>query len=94
VEGRIEQLPVWPGIVVADIDADGSLDIVTGNSNGQIHAYTGAGTVKPSWPVTTTTREVRSLSAADLDGDGRLDVIASVANSAATNTWVSPIPVA
>lgn len=79
---------VWPGIVVADIDADGSLDIVTGNSNGQIHAYTGAGAVKPSWPVTTTTREVRSLSVADLDGDGRLDVIASVANSAATNTWV------
>ena len=78
---------VFPGIVVADIDADGSLDILTANYNGRINAYTGAGALKPGWPVQPTTSELRSLSVADLDRDGRLDVVASAAISGSTNTW-------
>ncbi|NTU85985.1 MAG: VCBS repeat-containing protein, partial [Chloroflexales bacterium] len=65
---------IWPGVVVADLDANGSLEVVVGRGGDQVTAYTSSGAV--AWARNPFGRgEVRSLAAEDLEGDGRLEVI-------------------
>ncbi len=40
----------WPGIVLADVDQDGSPEIVTAHSGGWVSVYTGQGYFEPGWP--------------------------------------------
>jgi hypothetical protein len=77
--------------VLADLDADGKLEIVQAAWDGHIHAFTGSGAELPGWPVdveqpassTPGPGRVRvddqKLSAtptvADLDGDRKLEVV-------------------
>lgn len=75
-EGR-----VYAPHIVADLDKDGIVDIVYG-SDHEVWAYewkNKALTVKPGWPVSTTTGnnapEVRGMAAGDIDGDGQLEVV-------------------
>lgn len=70
----------WPGVVVADIDNDGSLDIVTAHGGGWVGAYTGAGYFKSGWPAQAFTSELRSLAVTDLDGDRSLEIIVAKAS--------------
>jgi hypothetical protein len=79
----------WPGIVAADLDADGDLEIVTAHGGGYVAVYDADGYFEPGWPQQPTGGpELRGLSAADLDGDGLLEVIATGAVSNPANTWV------
>jgi uncharacterized repeat protein (TIGR01451 family) len=78
----------WPGIVVADLEGDGQMEIVTAHSGGYVSAYGPDGYFKPGWPQTPTDRELRGLSAYDLDGDGSLEVIVTGAVYGKVNTWV------
>jgi uncharacterized repeat protein (TIGR01451 family) len=78
----------WPGIVLADVDGDGSLEIVTAHSGGYVSVYDHLGYFKPGWPQRPTTSELRGLSVADLDNDGTLEIIVTAAIGSQTNTWV------
>lgn len=78
----------WPGIALADLEKDGSLEIVTAHSGGWVSVYTTQGYFKSGWPRQPSGSELRGLSLADLDGDGDLEVIVTAAVGSKTSTWV------
>lgn len=79
----------WPGVVVANVDGTGGLEIVTAHSGGYVAVYDLNGRFKPGWPQHPIGNEFRGLLVADLDGNGgALEVIVTGALGSATNTWV------
>jgi uncharacterized repeat protein (TIGR01451 family) len=78
----------WPGIVVADVDQDGNVEIVTAHSPGWVSVYNAQGYFEPGWPRHPITREFRGLSVSDLDGNGSLEIIVTGAVDSKVNTWV------
>jgi FG-GAP-like repeat len=77
----------WPGIVLADLDQDGSLEIVSAHGGGWVSVYTGQGWFEPGWPQHPTTSELRGLLVSDLDQDGDLEIIVTATGNQ-VNTWV------
>ena len=77
----------WPGVVVADVDNDAQLEIVTAHSGGYVSVYTAQGYFEPGWPQHPTSYELRGLSVSDLDANGDLEIIVTATGSE-TNTWV------
>ena len=73
----------WPGVVVADIDGDHTLEIAVGRGSDQLTVYNADGSMR--W-----TRhpfgagEVRTLAAADIDQDNQLELVVGRASSGAT----------
>ena len=79
----------WPGIVVADLEGDSDLEIVTAHSGGYLSVYDQTGYFQPGWPqMPTSGLELRGLSVYDLDGDGDLEIITTGAVYGKTNTWI------
>ncbi len=78
----------WPGIVVADVDGDGDIEIVTAHSAGYVSVYDHNGYFESGWPQRPTENELRGLSVFDLDGDGSMEIIVTGAVYNKTNTWV------
>ena len=78
----------WPGIVLADVDQDGSAEIVTAHGGGWVSVYNSQGYFEPGWPQHPLTNELRGLLVADLDADGDLEIIVTGALSSQVNTWV------
>ena len=78
----------WPGIVVADVDHDGALEIVTAHSGGWVSVYNAQGYFETGWPKQPVKSELRGLAASDLDGDGSMEIIVTAAVGSQTNTWV------
>lgn len=78
----------WPGIVVADLDGDGALEIASAHGGGWVSVYDAAGYFEPGWPQRPVTNELRGLAVGDLDRDGSLELVVSAARGSATNTWV------
>lgn len=78
----------WPGIVVADVDGDGQLEIVTAHGGGYVSVYSVNGYFKPGWPKHLSVNEFRGLSVADIDNDGKMEIIVTAAYGNKTNTWV------
>ncbi len=78
----------WSGIGVADLDANGDLEIITAHSGGYVSVYDHNGYFQPGWPQRPTTNELRGMSIYDLDQDGELDVVVTGAVYGKTNTWV------
>ena len=80
-------LRVWPGIVVADIDGNGALEIVVAQENGYVSVYDqGGGHLRWSRQPTPD-QELRSLAAYDLDGDGILEILVAAAIEGNYNQW-------
>ncbi len=79
---------IWPGVVVADIDADGSPEIAIAQGGGYVSVYNTVGDLEPGWPQQPVGNELRGLSVFDLDGDGTLEVIVTGAVYGKVNTWV------
>jgi hypothetical protein len=77
---------IWPGVVVADVNADGKPEIVLASGSGYVRVldHTGA----EIWRRQPTTSELRGLSVYDLDGTGHMDIIVTGALGSQTNTWV------
>lgn len=78
----------WPGIVIADVDHDGAVEIVTAHSGGWVSVYNAQGYFEPGWPQQATSRELRGLSVSDLDADGLMEIIVTGAVDSQVNTWV------
>lgn len=78
----------WGGVIVADVDNNGQLDVVTAHAGGWVSVYDRLGFFKPGWPVHPITEEFRGAKVADLDADGTLDVLATGARSNQTNAWI------
>jgi uncharacterized repeat protein (TIGR01451 family) len=79
---------VWPGVVVADVDDDGDLEIVISQGSGYVSVYDHAGNLAPGWPQNPATNELRALAVADLDGDGDLEIVVGQAKLDRINAWV------
>jgi hypothetical protein len=77
----------WPGIVLADVDKDGSPEIVTAHSGGWVSVYNSQGWFEPGWPQHPISNELRGLLVSDLDADGDLEIIVTATGNQ-VNTWV------
>jgi len=74
----------WPSIVVADLEPDGDLEIISAHGDGYLHVFdhTGDGV----WSRQPTPgSELRSLAAYDLDGNGDLEIL--VASTRSNDQW-------
>lgn len=61
---------------VVDLDGDGDLEIVFGDSSRRIRVYRHDGSPLPGWPVSVGTSLSSSpVAIGDLDGDGALEVV-------------------
>lgn len=78
----------WPGIVVADLDNDGAVEIATAHSGGWVSVYNAQGYFEPGWPRQPTASELRGLLVSDLNGDGLQEIITTAAVGSKVNTWV------
>ncbi|MGC4112968.1 MAG: VCBS repeat-containing protein [Nocardioides sp.] len=85
---------VYAPSVVADLDGDGTPEVVVGG-NGSVAAYDyrhGRLRLKKGWPASVRsggqTPEVRGLAAADLDHDGKVEVVATTTNTSPTGAQV------
>ncbi len=78
----------WPSIVLADVDQDGSQEIVTAHSGGWVAVYNGQGHFEPGWPNQPISNELRGVLVDDLDHNSDLEIIATGALGSETNTWV------
>jgi uncharacterized repeat protein (TIGR01451 family) len=78
----------YSGIVIADLDADGKLEIATGHDSGYVSVYNNKGYFEPGWPQRPTPYEPHSLAAYDIDRDGRMELIMTADVRDPVNTWV------
>jgi uncharacterized repeat protein (TIGR01451 family) len=77
---------VWPGVVLADINHDGSLEILTAHGSGYVRLLDYKG--NPLWTAHPVGEEFRSLAADDLDGNGDLEIAVGRAQLDRSNAWV------
>lgn len=77
---------VWPGVVIADLDNNGDLEIVTAQGDGYLNVLDHTGEIV--WTRRPVSNELRGLSVYDLDADDTLEIIVTAAIGSKTNTWV------
>jgi hypothetical protein len=86
VDPPVSGARVWPGVVVADIDGDDDLEIVTAHGHGYVRVLNHLG--NPVWTQHPASNEFRSLAVADLDDDGDMEIVVGLARLNRVNAWV------
>ncbi len=81
-------------IVLGDVDGDGDLDLVEGNSGGTNRLYLNDGTAAPfssvsGSDISSDEHDTRSISLGDVDGDGDLDLAAGNSDSQANRLYLN-----
>ena len=74
----------WPSLVVADLEPDGNLEIVTAHGDGYVHVFNSNGDARWSRQPTPG-YELRSLAVHDLEPDGDLEIL--VASTRSDDQW-------
>jgi hypothetical protein len=76
----------WPGVVVADVDNAGGLEIVTAHGGGYVTVLNTNGIPLSGWPQQPTPgNELRSLAVDDVDNNGDLELL--VCSTRSDNQW-------
>ena len=75
---------VWPGIAVADLTGNGTLEVIVGRDSDQLTVYDRFGGVVWTRNPFGGGDELRSLAVADLDKDGQLEIITGQAAGVAS----------
>lgn len=60
---------------IADLDGNGSLEIVAGANNNKVYVWGQTGTLRANWPTTTTQPVISSPALANLDDDPDLEIV-------------------
>ena len=76
---------IYASPAVADIDGDGSLEIIQPAASDSVFCFEIDGSRTPGWPIYTENRCYSSPSVGDVDGDGDLEVAIT---SKAWRTWI------
>ena len=84
---------VYAPSVVADLDGDGTTEIVVAGDDGTVAAYAlRGGRLAREWRASTCSGgqcpEARGMAAADLDGNGRVEVVVTTTNTSSTGAQV------
>ncbi len=74
-------------ITLADLDGDGTLEILSGDAWGYVHIWHADGSRFKHWPKHTGGSISGPPSVGDIDGDGRIDVVATSYQDVAVNAW-------
>jgi hypothetical protein len=65
---------VWPGIAIADLTGDGTLEVIVGRNSDELTVYDRFGGIV--WTRNPFgSGEVRTLAVADLENDGQLEIV-------------------
>ncbi|MCB9421868.1 MAG: VCBS repeat-containing protein [Ardenticatenaceae bacterium] len=76
----------WPGVVVADVDNNSSLEIVSAYGDGYLSVLNANGTAYSGWPKQVTPgNELRSLAVDDVDGNNDLEIL--VCSTRSDDQW-------
>jgi hypothetical protein len=65
----------WSSPSIADINGDGSNDVVVGGQDGKVYAWDANGNLLPGWPATAIAAVASSPAVGDVDGDGKNEVV-------------------
>ncbi len=63
------------GLVFADLDGDGLLEIITSSTDDRVYAWDTTGAAMPGFPVTVNEMAQKAPGVGDLDGDGDLEIV-------------------
>ncbi|MDP8255433.1 MAG: S8 family serine peptidase [Candidatus Alcyoniella australis] len=72
---ELEDLPMFNSPAAADLNADGTRELVLGTSGYLAHAFSVDGIQPPGWPKYTQKWITGSAAIADIDADGLLEVL-------------------
>ena len=75
-------------ITLSDLDGDGTLEILSGDAQGNVHIWNADGRRRQQWPKSVPSGAIfGSPSVADINGDGQVDVVVTSLNDAVIHAW-------
>ncbi|MGH2838001.1 MAG: S8 family serine peptidase [Thermoleophilaceae bacterium] len=87
----VEQLQILTAPAIADVDGDGSAEVIAGTSGLYLHAIREDGSEPDGWAKNTGGWLFAGPAVGDVDGDGKLEVVA-VTREGYLWVWDTPSP--
>lgn len=92
---HVPYMPGWPaimdtnifdpyGVVLSDLDGDGTQEVVAGSTDGKLYAWQYDGSLRTGWPVNLGSYVQAKPAVADFDHDGYREVVAALRNGVVT----------